>query len=61
MVTFLIILAGLVAFNFILLKLSTQSVDSDKNKSRKQENKINTIGGKSSVEKSKSSEIPNAA
>ncbi|GGX27216.1 hypothetical protein [Aquimarina muelleri] len=60
MVTFLIILAGLVAFNFILLKLSTQSVDSDKRKTRKEENKINTIDDKP-VDKSKSSKIPNAA
>ncbi len=60
MVTFLIILAGLVAFNFILLKLSTQSVDTDKKKTRKQENKINTIDN-TSVDKSKSSKIPNAA
>lgn len=60
MVTFLIILAGLVAFNFILLKLSTQSVDSDKKKTKKQENKINTIDN-ISIDKSKPSKIPNAA
>lgn len=60
MVTFLIILAGLVTFNFILLKLSTQSVDTDKKKAIKQENKINTIDN-TSVDKSKSSKIPNAA
>ncbi len=60
MVTFLIILVALVAFNFILLKLSTQSVDTDKKKLRSQKAKINSIQGQSS-DKSKSSEIPNAA
>ncbi len=60
MVTFLIILAGLVVFNFILLKLSTHSVDSDKKKSKAKKAQINTITDQSS-NKSKSSEVPNAA
>ncbi|PKV50963.1 hypothetical protein ATE84_3032 [Aquimarina sp. MAR_2010_214] len=60
MATFLIILVGLVAFNFILLKLSTQSVDTNKNKSRTPKIKINSIS-KDTSDKSKSSDIPNAA
>ncbi|WP_158447910.1 hypothetical protein [Aquimarina longa] len=54
MVTFLIILTGLVAFNFILLKISTQSVDTDKKKSKTSINKIED-------KKSKESDISNAA
>ncbi|WP_024769136.1 MULTISPECIES: hypothetical protein [Aquimarina] len=61
MVTFLIILASLIIFNFILLKLSTQSVDTDKKKSRTQKVQINSVSNQSSDDKSKSSEIPNAA
>lgn len=34
MVTFLLILGGLVGFNFILLRFSIQSVDGNKNKSK---------------------------
>ena len=36
MVTFLLILSGLIALNFILLKYSTQSVDKSKKISEKQ-------------------------
>lgn len=60
MVTFLIILASLIVFNFILLKLSTQTVDTDKKKSRTQKVHINSVSNQSS-DKSKPSEIPNAA
>lgn len=34
MVTFLLILGGLIAFNFILLKFSVQSVDTNRKKSK---------------------------
>ncbi|UZO80164.1 hypothetical protein NBT05_14555 [Aquimarina sp. ERC-38] len=37
MVTFLMILLGLVSLNFILLKYSTQSVDKKKTKTKKQQ------------------------
>lgn len=60
MVTFLIILAALVAFNFILLKLSTHTARSDKKKSRTEKVQINSISGQS-PDKSESSKIPNAA
>ncbi len=60
MVTFLIILAALVTFNFILLKLSIHSAESDKKKSRTKKVQINSISDKS-LDKSKSSKIPNAA
>ncbi len=60
MVTFLIILASLIVFNFVLLKLSMQSVDTDKKKSKTQKVQINSVSDQSS-DKSKSSEIPNAA
>ncbi len=43
MVTFLLIIAGLVAFNFILLRFSTQSVDADKKKLQRKRYKINSI------------------
>ncbi len=56
MVTFLIILASLIVFNFVLLKLSMRSVDTDKKKSKTQKVQINSVS-----DKSKSSEIPNAA
>ncbi len=55
MVTFILILAGLVTFNFILLKFSMQSVDTKKKKS-----KIAKVAMHTS-DKSKSEEIPNAA
>ncbi len=58
MATFLLILAGLVAFNFILLKFSMQSVDTKK-KSRNGKVQINQISETS--EKSKTSKIPTAA
>ncbi len=54
MITFLLILGGLVTFNFILLRFSMQSVNTDKSKAKKA--KINSI-----ADKSKSEEIPNAA
>ncbi len=57
MVTFLIILASLVVFNFVLLKFSMQSVDSAKKKSK---SKIDSLSKKSS-DKSKTKDIPNAA
>ncbi|EZH75293.1 hypothetical protein ATO12_00520 [Aquimarina atlantica] len=60
MVTFLIILASLIVFNFVLLKLSMQSVDTDKKKSKTQKVQINSVSDQSS-DKSKSSKIPNAA
>ena len=36
MVTFLLILGGLIAFNFILLKVSIQSVDNGSKKTEKE-------------------------
>ncbi|MFD2185485.1 hypothetical protein [Aquimarina celericrescens] len=59
MITFLLILLGLVAFNFVLLKFSMQSVDTKK-KSRTNKVQINHMPEKA-TSKSKSSEIPNAA
>ncbi len=56
MITFLIILAGLVIFNFILLKISTQSVDNDKKNPKAKKVKIN-----STTDKSKVTKVPNAA
>ncbi|WP_188112024.1 hypothetical protein [Aquimarina sp. RZ0] len=58
MVIFLLILGGLIAFNFVLLKFSIQSVDSDKKKLRKK--KVVTT---SSLEdtKTKTTGIPKAA
>ncbi|MEW7291795.1 hypothetical protein [Aquimarina sp. 2304DJ70-9] len=57
MVTFILILAGLITFNFILLKFSMQSIDADKKKSKRGKVRINSI----SNSKSKAEEIPNAA
>ncbi len=57
MLTFILILAGLVAFNFILLKFSMQSVNTDKKKSSTNKVRINPVSDK----KSKTEEIPNAA
>ncbi|GAA4278961.1 hypothetical protein [Aquimarina mytili] len=57
MLTFILILAGLVAFNFILLKFSMQSVNTDKKKSKANKVRINPV----SNNKSKTEEIPNAA
>ncbi len=59
MTTFLLILLGLVAFNFMLLKFSMQSVDSKKKKA-KTGKKINRIADHTS-DKSKDSKIPTAA
>lgn len=60
MSTFIFILAGLIAFNFILLKFSMQSVDTNKKKVSTRKSKINKINGKTN-NKSKTEEIPNAA
>ncbi|WP_161634353.1 hypothetical protein [Aquimarina pacifica] len=57
MVTFLSILAGLVAFNFILLKFSTQSVDTDRKKIQSKKSKINSISNSGA----NASDISNAA
>ncbi len=59
MITFLIILAGLVAFNIMLLKFSMHSVGSNKKKT-KTKGKVNHISNPS-TEKSKNTEIPSAA
>ncbi len=59
MVTFLIILVGLVAFNIMLLKFSMHSVGSDKKKT-KSKSKVNHISNPS-TEKSENTEIPSAA
>ena len=56
MTTFLLILLGLVAFNFLLLRFSMQSVDGNK-KNTKAKGKINHIN----TEKTKNSEIQTAA
>ncbi len=57
MLTFILILAGLVAFNFILLKFSMQSVNTDMKKSSTNKVRITPVSDK----KSKTEEIPNAA
>ncbi len=59
MITFLLILLGLVAFNFVLLKFSMQSVDTKKKNTRASKVQINHISEQEA--KSKSSEIPTAA
>ncbi|SHI35005.1 hypothetical protein [Aquimarina spongiae] len=56
MTTFLLILIGLIAFNFVLLRFSMQSVDGRKKKA-KAKGKINHIN----TGKAKSSEIQTAA
>ncbi len=56
MISFLLILAGLVAFNFVLLKFSMQSVNTDKKKSKETRSRITPVS-----DQSKSEEIPNAA
>lgn len=56
MVTFLLILGGLIAFNFILLKFSIQSVDTDKKKL-----KSKRIQASKNLNKTKTTEIPKAA
>ncbi|AXT59959.1 hypothetical protein D1816_06195 [Aquimarina sp. AD10] len=59
MITFFLILAGLVSFNFILLKFSMQSVDTNKKKT-KAKVQINHISNQE-AEKAKNAEIPTAA
>ena len=56
MITFLIILAGLVAFNFILLKISTKSIDNDSKNLKTKKVEIDSVS-----DKSKTSKVPNAA
>ncbi|SEK54227.1 hypothetical protein SAMN04487910_0773 [Aquimarina amphilecti] len=56
MATFLLILGGLIAFNFILLKFSMQSVDSDKKKAKAVKSVTN-----SNITKTKTTRIPKAA
>ncbi|MHA7059187.1 hypothetical protein ACWGOQ_0018315 [Aquimarina sp. M1] len=56
MVTFLLILGGLIAFNFILLKFSIQSVDTNKKKSKEVRSTTHT-----KLDKSKTTSIPKAA
>ncbi len=58
MVTFLLILVGLIAFNFILLKFSIQSVDADKKKSKRIES---TTTATNTIEKAKTAGIAKAA
>ncbi len=60
MITFLLILVGLVTFNFVLLKFSMQSVNTNKKKAGKNRTEVNHITDQS-TEKTKSSEIPTAA
>lgn len=57
MATFLLILGGLIAFNFILLKFSMQSVDADKKKVKAKKANLH----EAEVAKTKSSNIPEAA
>ncbi len=58
MATFLFILAGLIVFNFVLLKFSIQSVDGDKRKSKNRKTKSTpTLTGK----KPKATSIAKAA
>ncbi|WP_299436964.1 hypothetical protein [uncultured Aquimarina sp.] len=57
MVTFLLILVGLIAFNFILLKFSIQSVDADKSKAKR----IKSTTTKDTINKTKTAEIAKAA
>ena len=51
MVTFLLILGGLIVFNFILLKFSIQSVDTNKKKSKKDPSSSKTEIGKTETTK----------
>ena len=57
MVTFLIILGGLIAFNFILLKFSIQSVETGNKKTKSKKVKTNA----KISEPSKAADIPKAA
>ncbi|MFD2562472.1 hypothetical protein [Aquimarina rubra] len=57
MVTFLLILGGLIAFNFILLKFSIQSVDGEKRKTKK----VQSTVANSKINKVKTTGIPKAA
>ncbi|MDY8136311.1 hypothetical protein [Aquimarina sp. 2201CG5-10] len=59
MVTFLLILGGLIVFNFLLLKFSMQSVDADKKKLKTKNNQITNNNANS--QKTKSTGIPKAA
>ncbi|MBQ4801982.1 hypothetical protein J8L88_03885 [Aquimarina sp. MMG015] len=56
MATFLLILGGLIAFNFVLLKFSMQSVDSEKKKNKAVKSVTN-----SKIKEPKTSGIPKAA
>ena len=58
MVTFLLVLGGLIAFNFILLKFSIQSVDGNKNKVKAKNSKLVTS---ESLEATDAKRIPEAA
>ncbi|MDH7446597.1 hypothetical protein [Aquimarina sp. 2201CG14-23] len=58
MVTFLLILVGLIAFNFILLKFSIQSVDGDRKKVKSKELQSSTH---SKIGETKTDGIPKAA
>ncbi|GAA4274172.1 hypothetical protein U6A24_22025 [Aquimarina gracilis] len=60
MTTFLLILLGLVALNFVLLKFSMQGVDTKRKNTRTNKVQINSIA-EQKTDKSKNSEIPTAA
>lgn len=60
MVTFLIILAGLVLFNFVLLRLSMQSVGTDKKQLKTQKANKGLVSNQT-LEQSESSKISTAA
>ncbi|WP_378173606.1 hypothetical protein [Aquimarina sp. SS2-1] len=59
MITFLLILGGLIAFNFILLKFSIQSVDTDKRNTKV--NKVQSVNSDNEIGKAKTAGIPKAA
>ncbi|AXT49842.1 hypothetical protein [Aquimarina sp. BL5] len=59
MVTFLLILGGLIAFNFVLLKFSIQSVDSDKKKAKAK--RVQSTTANAEINKVKTTGIPKAA
>ncbi len=60
MITFLLILAGLVTFNFILIRFSMSSVDTKKKNAKANKVQVNQLA-EQKASKSKNSEIPTAA
>ncbi len=59
MVTFLLILGGLIAFNFVLLKFSIHSVETDKKITKSKKIQSSSVNAK--INKAKTAGIPKAA